>query len=140
VCSVEGKLRLLERACAVGSASEAGEGSGLHGVQAGGECWVMGLPVQEGDAGLRPLEGVPWAILVHRQVAEAGMDVRCQFDVIGHGAESERSTEMSLRQVIVAGVVGHPAGHLRKSGRRIEELLVAVDETGRNLLLKVLDH
>jgi hypothetical protein len=68
------------------------------------------------------------------------MDMRRQFDVIGHGAESERSTEVTLREVIVAGVVGHPAGHLRKSGRGVEELLVAVDEARRYLSLEVLNH
>jgi hypothetical protein len=101
---------------------------------------VVRVPVQEGEGRLRPTKRVPRPFLLHRHVAEAGVDVCSQLNVIAHGGELQGSTEVLLREVVMAGVVGHPAGHLRESSDCAESVLATVDETRRDLVLQVPDH
>jgi hypothetical protein len=54
------------------------------------------------------------------------MDMCSQVDVIGHRGELQSSTEVALSGVIVAGVMGHPTGHLRKCSGGAKSVPAAV--------------
>src|SRR5262245_40131616 len=67
------------------------------------------------------------------------MDICSQLDVIAHRSELQRSGEVLLSKLVVAGVVRHPAGHLCKRSGATESVLAAVDEAGCDLVLQVAD-
>jgi hypothetical protein len=110
---VECGLGLVKCACTVGTTSKACERSGLHRVQTSSQRRVVWVAVEEGEGSLCAPQCVPGARLLHGQVTEARMDMCSQLDVIAHGRELQSSAEVPLREVVVAGVMGHPTGHLR---------------------------
>jgi hypothetical protein len=101
---------------ALGSLTERGERTRLHRMQPSRDGrTVFGAP-EYVRAHLRKLQRFMRATHVLREMTHAGVDVSRQLNVAGRGGKAKGAIEMPLREPIMAGVVRHPAGHLRQGG------------------------
>ncbi|MER6317049.1 hypothetical protein ABT237_25275 [Streptomyces sp. NPDC001581] len=116
----DGCVGLVEGAPGGGVLGCCGQRAGGHGVQAGGEGRDAGALGGEMEAGLGPAGCSCPVVGVQGEMAGARGDVGCERSVAGDAGEGERAGEVLDGELVVGGVVGHPAGHLGK-GRGCRE-------------------
>lgn len=129
-----------QRALAIGAPAKRRERTRLHRVKPCGERRMMLPAAEDRPPGLGELESVAGAVELLGQMAEARVDVSCSLAVVGRGSEALRSLEVLVSACVVAGVVCHPAGHLRQGRGGAELIGRAREQAWRNLVLEVADH
>jgi hypothetical protein len=102
VAAIERTVGGEQRAFAVGASSQAGECAGLHRVETGAERGVVRSTPEDAATRLGEAESVSWLVEVLGEVAEAGVDVRRQLDVV-HRARLVRRDRWYVEELNTAG-------------------------------------
>src|SRR3954470_1998429 len=80
--AIEGVVGGEQRALAIGSAAQGGEGAGLHRLEASAEGGMVRTAAEDGAASLGVVESGAGVAELLGQVAEAGVDVGGELEVV----------------------------------------------------------